>query len=289
LLDSKPDWLKKRLSLSNTNISEVKKLVEKSNLHTVCQSAKCPNIFECFSKRNATFMLMGNQCSRNCAFCGIDSKRPLPLDKNEPRNVALAASEMGLKYVVLTSVTRDDLPDGGAQHFALTIREIKKRLPDCHIECLIPDLKGNTDHLEKIVSQQVDILNHNMETIEKNYPKIRPGASYQTSLNILRQAKKARKDMYTKSGFMVGLGESPEEIEVLLRDLKEVDCDIVTIGQYLRPSKNNIRVEKYYTPEEFEDLSRLAKKVGIKSVISGVFVRSSYHASELLKELEEGL
>ncbi|MGM0365504.1 MAG: lipoyl synthase [Actinomycetota bacterium] len=288
MLNNRPDWLKKRIILNNANISEIKKLVEGSNLHTVCQSARCPNIFECFSKRTATFMLMGNRCTRNCAFCGIDSKEPFKLDENEPRNVSIAAVEMGLKYVVLTSVTRDDLPDGGARHFVRTIREIKERLPDCRIECLIPDLKGNIGHLKKIVSQNIAVLNHNMETIERNYPNIRPGARYDTSLKILMEAKKARPDIYTKSGFMVGLGESLKEIEVLLRDLKEVDCDIISIGQYLRPSVNNIGVEKYYTPDEFEQIARLAKEVGIKSVASGAFVRSSYKASLLLKDMEEG-
>lgn len=284
MLDSKPDWLKKRLSLNNPNIDEIKRLVEDSKLHTVCQSAKCPNIFECFSKRSATFMLMGDRCLRKCAFCGIDSQKPFAPDKSEPRNVAIAASKMGLKYVVLTSVTRDDLPDGGARHFVLTIQELKKMIPDSQIECLIPDFRGNINNLKEVVSQPIAILNHNIETIENNYPRIRPGANYNTSLDILREAKKIRRDIYTKSGFMVGLGETFKEVEVLLKDLNKADCDIVTIGQYLRPSENNIEVSKYYSDEEFEKLGNLAKQAGIKSVISGIFVRSSYHASRLLKE-----
>lgn len=281
--NSKPDWLKKRLSLNYDNIKEVKKLVEASNLNTVCQSAKCPNIFECFSKKCATFMLMGSRCLRNCAFCGISNKHPLPLDKHEPRNVAIAVSKMGLKYVVLTSVTRDDLPDCGAEHFVKTIQEIKKIKPACQIECLIPDLKGNKNHLKKIVSQPITVLNHNIETIKKNYPQVRPTANYQTSLNILKEAKKIKRDVYTKSGFMVGLGETLEDIKVLLEDLSKADCDMVTIGQYLSPSLDHIAVKKYYSSKEFEDLEKLAKKTGIQSVISGIFVRSSFNAALMLK------
>ncbi len=281
--NSKPDWLKKRLSLNYNNIKEVKKLVDASNLHTVCQSAKCPNIFECFSKKCATFMLMGNRCLRNCAFCGISHKHPLPLDENEPRNVAIAASKMGLRYVVLTSVTRDDLTDCGAEHFVKTIREIKKMIPSCQIECLIPDLKGNKNHLRKIVSQPINVLNHNIETIKKNYPQIRPTANYHTSLNILKEAKKIKKDITTKSGFMVGLGETMEELKVLLEDLNKADCDMVTIGQYLSPSLEHIAVKKYYSSKEFEYLEKLAKEIGIQSVTSGIFVRSSFNAALMLK------
>jgi len=288
LSDHRPDWLKKRLSLDNNVIKEVKSLIEESNLHTVCQSANCPNIFECFSKRSATFLLMGDRCSRNCAFCSIDSKKTLPLDENEPVNIGITASKMGLRYVVLTSVTRDDIADGGAQHFSLTVKEIKKRIPGCLIECLIPDFGGNKESLRTIVSQPISVLNHNIETIERNYSKIRPGADYRASLEILKEAKKIKKGLYTKSGFMVGLGETMDEVGLLLKDLHEVDCDMVTIGQYLSPTRNNINVTKYYSNEEFEELRELAEMAGIKNVISGAFVRSSYKASLLLKKAAEG-
>ncbi len=281
MLDDKPDWVKKKVNLNNINITKIKKLISDSNLHTVCQSAQCPNIYECFSKKTATFMLLGDVCTRNCAFCGISSGKPLPLDRKEPKKVAEAVKKMGLNYVVLTSVTRDDLEDGGASHFVKTVEEIKKINPDSKIECLIPDFKGSIEALNTVLKSDIDVLNHNIETICKLYSLIRPQANYKNSLKILKYAKEQGHILYTKSGFMVGLGEKINDIEKLLLDLKESNCDILTIGQYLRPSKENFEVKKYYTPEEFKNLGNLAKEIGFKYVFSGIFVRSSYHAADV--------
>ncbi len=281
-MDKKPHWIKKKISLNNTNISQVKSLIDDSNLHTVCQSAKCPNIFECFGKKISTFMLMGDRCTRNCRFCGVVSGGPLPLDKREPGRIAKAVKKMGLSYVVITSVTRDDLPDGGAEHFARTIKEVKKLNPEARIECLIPDFGGNTESLKILLAGELDVLNHNLETVKRKYGEIRSGAKYRTSLDLLKQAKRIKPGIITKSGFMVGLGERPEEIRELLLDLKNADCDIVTIGQYLRPSAGNIKVAKYYTPEEFRQLKILAETFKFKAVSSGIFVRSSYGAEVVM-------
>jgi len=281
-LNRKPDWLKKKIRINSLNINQVRNLTYSSRLNTVCQSAKCPNIFECFSKKTATFMLMGNICTRNCGFCGIKSGKPEILDGNEPYRIANAVKEMGLKYVVITSVTRDDLPDGGVSHFAKTVSEINRLNLELRIECLIPDFKGNVNNLEILLAEELDVLNHNIETVKKNFSKVRKYADYKTSLNILKSAKSLKPDIYTKSGFMLGLGESRKEIVELLSDLKEVDCDIVTIGQYLRPSESNLPVKKYYRPEEFENIKELAESFNFKAVASGIFVRSSYGAGIIL-------
>lgn len=286
-MDKKPRWLKKKISLNNTNINKVKNLLNSSHLHTVCQSANCPNIFECFSRGTATFMIMGDKCSRNCGFCSVKHGIPETLDKGEPLRVAIAAKEMELNYIVITSVTRDDLADRGAQHFAKTVKEIKKLIPNSKVECLIPDFKGNMDNLKILLDQDVAVLSHNIETIFRNYPKVRKGANYRVSLNILNNAKKMRPDIFTKSGFMLGLGESRKEIIELLSDIEGTCCDIITIGQYLRPSSDNLPVQKYYTPEEFEEIKSIAKSFRFKSVSCGIFVRSSYRAEELLKVAEE--
>ena len=227
-------------------------------------------------------MLMGNICTRNCGFCGIKSGEPEILDGDEPSMVANAVKEMGLKYVVITSVTRDDLPDGGASHFAKTVSEINRLNLELRIECLIPDFKGNVNNLEILLAEDLDVLNHNIETVKKNFSKVRKYADYKTSLNILKSAKSLKSDIYTKSGFMLGLGEDRKEIAELLSDLKEVDCDIVTIGQYLRPSGSNLPVKKYYRPEEFESIKELAESFNFKAVVSGIFVRSSYGAGIIL-------
>lgn len=277
--EAKPAWLKKRICLNNKNVSEVRALISNLKLHTVCQSAKCPNIFECFSKKTATFMLMGNICTRNCSFCGVVPGIPLKLDKDEPRNVANAAAALGLNYIVLTSVTRDDIIDGGASHFAETVRQIKRLLPSVKVECLIPDFKGNIDSIAIVLSANPDVLNHNMETVKQKYSLIRNTADYKRSLDVLKSVKKISPATITKSGFMVGLGESPGEIKQLLDDLKRAECDIVTIGQYLCPSANNCPVLKYYSPEEFAEIKNLADKLEFKHVVAGTFVRSSYQAS----------
>lgn len=285
-LVSKPEWLKKKICLNSSNINDVKSLLIGLNLHTVCQSAKCPNIFECFSRKTATFMLMGNICTRNCAFCGIEKGKPLLLDNKEPENTAKAALNMGLDYVVLTSVTRDDLEDGGAKHFGRTVREIKKVMLESRVECLIPDLKGSLKNLEILLYSGPDVLNHNMETVERNYRLIRKSADYKRSINILKNSKIIIPDILTKSGFMLGFGEGREEIYQLLFDLKNADCDIITIGQYLSPGPKNFPVQKYYSPEEFEEIKREAENFNFKSVISGVFVRSSYNAAKVFSEIK---
>jgi lipoyl synthase len=281
----KPEWLKKTVSLNNSNINQVKDLLINLKLNTVCQSAKCPNIFECFSKKTATFMLMGNICTRNCAFCGVRSGKPQNLDKFEPKNIAKAVKEMGLSYIVLTSVTRDDLEDGGAEHFAKTVREIKITAPNLKVECLIPDFKGSKENLKILLDVKPDVLNHNLETIKRNYKTIRDHASYNKSLDILKSAKAINPEVLTKSGFMLGLGEEIEEILELLHDLESTNCDIVTIGQYLQPSKENYPVQKYYSGEEFEKIKNLASSFNFKSVVAGIFVRSSYEASSTINEI----
>jgi lipoic acid synthetase len=279
----KPEWLKKKVFLNNQNIARVHDLVLDLNLHTVCQSAKCPNIFECFSNKTATFLLLGNICSRNCAFCGVESGRPIAIDEKEPENIANAVTALELKYIVLTSVTRDDLADGGAGQFAKTVRRIKDRMPQVKVECLIPDFKNENTNLEILLHEDLDVLNHNIETVKENYSGIRNGADYQKSLKILELSKLIKQGITTKSGFMLGLGENIEEVYGLLKDLKSVNCDIVTIGQYLCPGKNNIPVQKYYRPEEFAELEKYAKNLGFKYVVSGVFVRSSYLAATAFK------
>lgn len=280
----KPEWLKKKVYLNNQNIAQVNNLILDLNLHTVCQNAKCPNIFECFSNKTATFLLLGNICSRNCAFCSVESGRPIAIDKSEPRCIAAAVSALELKYIVLTSVTRDDLEDGGAGQFAETLRQIKTLMPEAKVECLIPDFKNEAKNLEILLREDPDVLNHNIETVKDNYVGIRNGADYQKSLQILDLSKQIKPDITTKSGFMLGLGENIEEVHGLLEDLKSVNTDIVTIGQYLSPGKNNIPVQKYYSPEEFAELEKYAKNMGFKYVVSGVFVRSSYLAAEAFKE-----
>jgi lipoic acid synthetase len=281
-LDKKPSWIKKKISLDNSNISEVKRLIDSSHLHTVCQSAKCPNIFECFSRKTSTFMLMGDICTRNCAFCGVSSGKPGSLDKDEPENIARAVKEMGLKYVVITSVTRDDLEDGGASQFLATVSAIKELNREVRVECLIPDLGGDEKSLKKLLSGDLDVLNHNVETVKDNYGKARKQADYDRSLKVLSQAKIIRPDIYTKSGFMLGLGETKQQIMKLLKDLKANKVDIITIGQYLQPSPENIKVSKYYKPEEFEEIKKAAMALGFMDVEAGPFVRSSYCAEAVL-------
>jgi lipoic acid synthetase len=275
----KPRWLKKKISLNNKNILKVKNLLSDLNLHTVCQSAKCPNIFECFSSSTATFMLMGDICTRNCAFCGVSSGKPLKPDHSEPEKIALAAKEMGLKYIVLTSVTRDDLTDGGAGQFRNTVQEIKKMIPGSIVECLIPDFSGRPRSMSALLGTEFEVLNHNIETIRRNYKEIRNRADYDLSLDILKYAKRNKPGIITKSGFMLGLGENREEIIRLMEDLKDVEADIITIGQYLQPSRDNVAVRKFYTPQEFAELGNIALDLGFKYAVSGAFVRSSYQAA----------
>lgn len=272
-----PEWLKKDI-INTEKTRQVRKILRENNLNTVCDSARCPNKGECYAKNTATFMILGNSCTRNCMFCAVNSACPELVNPEEPRMVAKAVKEMDLSYAVITSVTRDDLPDGGAGHFAQVIREIKKINPKVKIEVLTPDFNGDTKAIDIVLEANPDVFNHNIETVKRLYPTARPQADYQRTLDFLKYIKTT-----TKSGFMIGLGETREEITELLRDLKQADCDIVTIGQYIQPTKSNLTVEKYYTPEEFEELKEEALKLGIKHVFAGPLVRSSYQAEEVLK------
>ena len=272
-----PDWIKVKAP-GNPNYLRLKRLMREKNLHTVCEEARCPNIGECWGNKTATFLILGDTCTRGCRFCAIDKGRPLALDPEEPRNVALVVKDLGLDHIVVTSVNRDDLPDGGAAHFAQTVFWIKQFNPSTRVELLIPDFAGNLQSLETVVNSGIQILNHNIETVPRLYGKVRPGHSYEGSLNLLMAAKKQRPEMLTKSGFMLGVGETTQEVLATLQDLRDNEVDIVTIGQYLQPSTRQLRVERYVTPEEFQDFKAEAELLGFRHVESGPLVRSSYHA-----------
>lgn len=248
------------------------------NLHTVCEEARCPNIGECWEHNTATFLILGDICTRGCRFCAITKGRPTLLDPEEPRNVAQVVRDLGLKHIVVTSVNRDDLPDGGSAHFARTVTWIKLLNPGIRVEVLIPDFKGDLEALQTVVRSGIDVVNHNLETVPRLYRKVRPGAIYLRSLGMLRVAKEIRREILTKSGLMLGVGESAEEVMTTLQDLKQVDCDIVTLGQYLQPSTDQLAVERYVPPSEFQELKIEAEKLGFRHVESGPLVRSSYHA-----------
>ena len=275
-----PDYLKRPI-IDTDKTRTVRRILKTKCLNTVCENARCPNKNECYTKNTATFLIMGNNCTRNCRYCNISCARPEPLDLNEPFHVAEAVKDLGLKYAVITSVTRDDLSDGGAEHFANCIYEIRKISPDVKIEILTPDFKGNKDSLNTIIKARPNVFNHNIETVRNVFKTARPQGDYDCSLEVLRYIKD-NSDIITKSGLMIGLGETFEDIEQTLVDLKNVGCDILTIGQYIQPSKAHLEVSKYYTPEEYENLKQLAKKVGIKHYQIGPLVRSSYRASELI-------
>jgi len=272
-----PVWLKRKISF-NTKYLEIKRLLDKYNLNTVCQSALCPNISHCFGKGTATFLIMGNHCTRNCSFCAVDKGIPVPLSREEPSNIAKMVKILNLSYVVITSVTRDDLADGGAEHFAGTIKAIKKVSPDIMVEVLIPDFGGSEVSLKTVIDAAPDILNHNIETVPRLYPEIRPMAHYQRSLEVLSNAKKLNRDITTKSGIMIGLGETEIEIRETMKNLREHLCEIVTIGQYLSPSNDHFQVYKYYTPEEFDEIKESISSLGFKHIECGPLVRSSFHA-----------
>lgn len=275
----KPGWLKARLP-SQANYFQVADLLKKGRLHTICESGRCPNIGECWERKTATFLILGNICTRNCAFCAVDKGWPQPVDETEPEAVLEAVKAMDLRYVVITSVTRDDLPDGGASIFFKTIRLIKNVWPQARIEVLIPDFKGEAKPLFKVLEAQPDILSHNLETTAGIYPEInRPASHYYRSLDLLRQAKK--QGAVTKSGLMVGLGETMTDLKQTLIDLRRSGCDLLTIGQYLQPTRQHLPVKRYYTPEEFEALYHLAMGLGFKEAASGPLVRSSYFADRL--------
>ncbi|HEY7320247.1 MAG TPA: lipoyl synthase [Candidatus Binatia bacterium] len=272
-----PDWIKVKPP-GSPNYLRLKRILREKNLHTVCEEARCPNIGECWSNKTATFLILGDTCTRGCRFCAIGKGKPLALDPQEPRNVGLIVKALGLSHIVVTSVNRDDLPDGGANHFAKTVFWIKNLSPGTRVELLIPDFEGNLKALDTVVHSGIEILNHNVETVPRLYGKVRPGHSYECSLAILRQAKNMRSDVLTKSGFMLGIGETYDEVITTLRDLSENHVDIVTIGQYLQPSDRQLRVERYVAPEEFEQLKTAAEALGFRHVESGPLVRSSYHA-----------
>lgn len=275
-----PDYLKRPI-IDTDKTRTVRRILKTKCLNTVCENARCPNKNECYTKNTATFLIMGNNCTRNCRYCNISCARPEPLDLNEPFHVAEAVKDLGLKYAVITSVTRDDLSDGGAEHFANCIYEIRKISPDVKIEILTPDFKGNKDSLNTIIKARPNVFNHNIETVRNVFKTARPQGDYDCSLEVLKYIKD-NSDIITKSGLMIGLGETFEDIEQTLVDLKNVGCDILTIGQYIQPSKAHLEVSKYYTPEEYENLKQLAEKVGIKHYQIGPLVRSSYRASELI-------
>ncbi|UCB51904.1 MAG: lipoyl synthase, partial [Candidatus Zixiibacteriota bacterium] len=261
----------------------VKSLLAKSNLHTVCQEANCPNICHCFDKGTATFLILGDVCTRGCGFCDVKRGVPVPIDENEPERVAEAVRKLSLDYVVITSVTRDDLDDGGASVFARTINEIRSSIPSCSVEVLIPDFGGSFESLKTVLDAKPDVLNHNMETVKRLYSRVRSGADYQRSLDLLGSAKMIDSCIATKSGVMLGLGESREEIVELMRDLRSVYCDLLTIGQYLSPSGDHLPIAKFYHPDEFAELKIAGEEIGFGHVESGPLVRSSYHASEQIK------
>jgi len=284
--EPKPDWIRIKIRTGGS-FNQVREMVEGLSLHTVCQEARCPNIFECFSNRTATFMILGDNCTRRCAFCAVGKLTPLPPDPDEPRHVAEAVASMGLEHAVVTSVNRDDLPDQGAGQFASTVREIRRRRPGTRVEVLIPDFQGDETCLRTVLGARPDILNHNMESVPRLYRRVRAGADYRQSLELLARAAAWRDrerpegaPMNTKSGLMVGLGESFDELLAVMDDLRDHGVDILTIGQYLRPSMSHLPVERFYTPEEFERLRREGRARGFSHVESGPLVRSSYHAHE---------
>jgi lipoic acid synthetase len=282
VLVQKPNWLKRRLPTGQT-YENVRGMISKDRLHTVCQEARCPNMWECFAQHTATFLILGSQCTRSCRFCSIQTGPVEPPDPDEPVRVAEVAQQMGLKYVVVTSVTRDDLPDGGAGHFAGTIEEIRKKIPDACVEVLIPDFQGHAPALQTVLKARPDVLNHNIETVPRLYSMVRPEADYQRSLELIRRVKAYDAAIPTKSGLMFGFGENAQEIKQTLEDLLSANCRILTLGQYLQPTKHHLPVKRYVPPEEFEKWREEALKMGFSEVASGPFVRSSYHAKELFR------
>jgi len=276
-----PDWLKVPIA-GGTSYSNIKKRLRTAKLHTICEEARCPNLAECFSRGTATFLILGDVCTRDCRYCNVNHGNPGSLNLDEAKEVALSVKNLGLKYVVITSVTRDDLNDGGAQVFHDSIVEIKKINPKCKVEVLIPDFNGNETSLTKVLNAKPDVLNHNIEVVKELFKSIRPQGNYDTSMNLLKLSKKIDSNIPTKSGFMIGIGETHYQILDLLDDLKKTHVDFLTIGQYLQPSKTHEKVMKYYTPKEFEEIKKLAYEKGFKHVESGPLVRSSYKADNTI-------
>lgn len=276
----KPEWIRVKLPTGNT-IDNIKSMLREKNLYSVCEEASCPNLPECFSKGTATFMIMGDRCTRRCSFCDVAHGRPDALDLDEPKNLAKTIADMALKYVVITSVDRDDLKDGGAEHFANCIREVRELSPNITIEVLVPDFRGRLEvALDNMAKHPCDVFNHNVETAPRLYKQARPGSDYAWSLRLLQEHKQRFPEIPTKSGLMVGLGETNEEIIQVLKDLREHDVDMLTIGQYLQPSKYHLPVQRYVTPAEFDEFAKVAKELGFSHVASGPMVRSSYHADK---------
>ncbi len=281
-ITARPPWLTVRAP-QGKNYEELTRLVEEAGLHTVCQSAHCPNIGECWHSRTATFMVLGDICTRNCRFCAVTSKEPGLVDPDEPQRVVDAIKYLGLKHAVITSVTRDDLPDGGASHFAQIVSLTHKSYPDCIVEVLIPDFQGDIDALQTVIDSRPAIINHNVETVERLYPSLRPQADYKRSLDLLRNVKKADLKMRTKSGIMVGAGETMDEVIQTISDIRATGCDILTVGQYLAPSSAHAPIDRYCTPDEFAYIKEKGLSLGFLHVESGPLVRSSYHAAQQIK------
>ena len=279
-----PLWLRKS-TVDFAALHELKADLRSRNLHTVCESARCPNIHECFARKAATFMILGAVCTRRCGFCAVPQGEPGSLDPAEPANVAAMAAEMGLEYIVITSVNRDDLADGGSAHFARTVREVRAALPGARIEVLTPDFCGDLDAVARVLDAGPDVFNHNMETVARLYRRVRPQADYRQSLEVLRFAKRHRGQALTKSGLMVGLGETRDEVRRLLGDLREADCEVATIGQYLQPKRHRLPVEEFVRPEIFEAYEEYGESIGFRAVFSGPLVRSSYMAEHVAARL----
>lgn len=274
-VERRPDWLKVRIPTGET-VAWLREMMRTKKLHTVCEEARCPNMAECWSAGTATFMILGDTCTRSCGFCAVKTGRPGTVDLDEPMHVAEAVMQMGVKHAVITSVNRDELPDGGSGIFAETIRQVRQANPDVRVEVLIPDFKGNAESLQRIIDARPDILNHNTETVPSLYRKVRPQGKYQWTLDLLQEAK--RQGMKTKTGIMLGLGEQRDELLQTMRDLAERNVDILTLGQYLQPTKKHLPVERFVTPEEFDEFRIMGLNMGFRYVESGPLVRSSYHA-----------
>jgi len=284
LRQPKPEWLKVKLTMGD-DFMAVRSMISSLSLHTVCEEARCPNIYECWSNRTATFMIAGDVCTRRCGFCAVSKGLPKPLDAEEPHHVAEAVRKLNLKHAVITAVNRDDREDGGASHFAETIQAVRALNPDCKVEVLIPDFEGNDLALDTVLDAQPDVLNHNTETVPRLYHRVRPYARYEAwTLRLLARAAERRniesRGMLTKSGLMLGLGETTDEVVATMHDLRAVDCDVLTLGQYLQPAEKRLPVERFYSPDEFAELKRLGLAMGFRYVESGPLVRSSYHAHE---------
>lgn len=278
-----PEFLKRGI-VNTDKTKNVRAILKNKCLNTVCEAARCPNKNECYTKNTATFLIMGTVCTRNCRFCNIEGGIPEKLDSNEPKHIAEAVRDLNLKYVVITSVTRDDLEDGGANHFLNVIQEIRKLSPNVRIEVLTPDFQGKEDAIDKVIEASPNVFNHNIETVPELYKKARPMAQYERSLKFLKYIKLKEPKMLTKTGLMIGLGETKEQLIKVFKDLKQINCDIVTIGQYIQPSKNHLEVVKYYEPFEYDELTSIAKEIGIKHTFFSPLTRSSYKALEIFEE-----